>query len=136
MVAPAPAYEVGVVKVGRVKIESRACGAPDINYPWQRTTARVVTWNGIVAGEPGIHVHGNVVGRFSCRSNGMDEPCIVPGHEYLVGAFGVAEDFGPGSAYLVAVLIPQIAEPGIELVLVSLQVAREIGGNRRVEFAI
>ena len=136
VILPAPVDKVGCVEVRRVEINGGAGGTPDIDHP----RLRAATWKTarlrVVLGEPCVHIHRNVVGRLSGCSDGMNEPRIVPRHEYLVGAIGVAEDFGPGAGGLIAVLIPQLAQARIERVVVGFEVARQFGGNRRVECAV
>ncbi len=61
---------------------------------------------------------------------------IVPRHEELIGAVGVAENFGPSAGCFVAIRIPERAERWVEGVAMRLQIARQLYGNRRRKGAI
>ena len=131
--APAPLSKIGCIEVGRIKVQRGAGGLPHIHNPRLRTAAGKVARRRVLTCQPGIHIHGNVIGRFAPRGNSLDETGIVPSHKDFVGLGGVSEDLSPGAHGLVAIPVPQGAQVWIERVVVSLEVAcqffRHCGGK-------
>ncbi len=136
VIAAGPLGKVLGVKVGRVEIEGGAGGLPDIDDPGLGASAGEAARRGVVAGQPGVDVHGQVVGGLALGGHRLDEAGVLPGHEDFVGAIGVAEDLGPGARGLVAVLVPECAEAGIERVAVRLEISGELGRNVGGEGAV
>ena len=129
VIAVCPVGEVRGVEVRRVNVDRRTGSLPDINHTRLGASTWIIARGGVFTGKPGVHVHRKVVGGFALAGYGLNVSRIVPGHEDLVRARGVAKYLRPATGGLLTLLLPERAKFGIERVAMSSKVFGQLRGH-------
>ena len=92
--------------------------------PWLGTAAgKVAGLSATFFSEPGVHIHGEVVGGFAGSGDGLNEAGVVPRHKDFVGVRSSPKISGQVPVALSAVRVPEFAEARIERVVMGFEVA-------------